>query len=437
MGGVMRLSLTARVLTGLVLGLGVGILLAPVEAGWADTVVAWIEPVGALWVNAIRMTVIPLIVSLLLGGITSSGARTAARVGGRAVAWFLGLVACTTTLAGLTTPGLYRLLGADDIRIPELAGVRAVSDVTLPPFRDWFVGLLPSNPVQAAAQGDILPLVLFIVVFAVAATRIRQELKDAIVRGAEAVSEAILVVVGWILATAPVGVFALTLTLAAQTGMSVLRAVAGFVLVVVLLLATAVLGAFVLVRVVAGVPIRLFARACAPAQAVGFSTRSSMAALPVMLEEAERTLKLPEEVYSLVLPAAVSVFKYASPMTRIAGTYLVATLFGVELGALEWAAVAAFMGLLSFYSPGIPSGGLFVMAPIYQAFGLPLEGIGILIALDLVPDMFLTTTNVTGNMAVAAVVGGRERKTPGPELTPTGSGSRSPPATPRTSGAGG
>jgi Na+/H+-dicarboxylate symporter len=76
--------------------------------------------------------------------------------------------------------------------------------------------------------------------------------------------------------------------------------------------------------------------------------------------------------------------------------------------ALEWGALAGFMGLLSFYSPGIPSGGLFVMAPIYQAFGLPIEGIGILIALDLIPDMYLTVANVTGDMAVAAVIGGKE-----------------------------
>ncbi len=128
-----------------------------------------------------------------------------------------------------------------------------------------------------------------------------------------------------------------------------------------------------------------------------------MATLPVLLEEAERTLELPQRVSALVLPAAVSVFKYGSPITRIAGTYLIATLFGIGLGTLEWAALAAFLAVLSFYSPGIPSGGLFVMAPIYQAFGLPLEGIGILIALDLVPDMLLTATNVTADMAVAVV----------------------------------
>ena len=400
-------SLAARVLTGLVLGLALGIWLSEVDAPWAGTVVAWVEPVGALWVNAIRMTVIPLIVSLLLGGIAASGAGTVARVGGRAVAWFAGLVACTSTTAALVVPPAFRALGAEGWQIPVVGGAGAATSVTLPPFRDWFVGLLPSNPVQAAAQGDILPLVLFTVIFGLAATRIAPELRDSLVRGAHAVSEAILVVVGWILATAPVGVFALTLTLAERTGLSVIQAVGGFLLVVIVLIILAIVALYPLVRVVAGIPIRLFAKACAPAQAVGFSTRSSMSTLPILLEQAERTLGLPKHVTGLVLPAAVSVFKYASPMTRIAGTYLIATLYGIELGMVEWASLAAFLGVLSFYSPGIPSGGLFVMAPIYQAFGLPLEGIGILIALDLVPDMFLTAANVTADMAVAALVAGR------------------------------
>jgi len=398
------MSLTSKVLLGLIFGLTLGIVLAPADTGLAATLVTWIEPVGGLWVNAIRMTVIPLIVSLLLGGITASGSGTVARVGGRAVAWFVGLVACTTALAGFTTPLLYRLLGADQVQIPELAATDVVSDVTLPPFRDWFVGLLPANPVGAAADGDILPLVLFTVVFALAATRIKPALRETVTRGARAVSEAILVVVGWILATAPVGVFALTFALAAQTGIAVVKAVAGFLIVVAILLSIAILALYPLVRFVGGISVGRFARACGPAQAVGFSTRSSMASLPVMLEEAEKTLELPGHVSGLVLPAAVSVFKFASPMTRIAGSYFIATLFGVTLGPLEWAALAGFMGLLSFYSPGIPSGGLFVMAPIYQAFGLPLEGIGILIALDLIPDMYLTVANVTGDMAVAAII---------------------------------
>ena len=403
------MSLTTKVLLGLVLGLAVGVFLAPAETGAAAVVVAWIEPLGGLWVNAIRMTVIPLIVSLLLSGIVSTETKTLAKLGGRTVAWFLGMVTATTTLAALTAPTLLRWVGAQDVQIPQLATAgTGVTEVTLPPFRDWFVGLLPSNPVAAAAEGAILPLVVCTVVFGLAATRITPELRDTVIRGAKALSEMTMVVVEWILATAPVGVFALTLGLAAQTGWSVVAAVLGFLVVAIGLLVIATLACYPLVRFVAGFPIRQFAKACAPAQAVGFSTRSSLASLPPMLEEAERTLHLRPEVSALVLPSAVSVLKFASPMVRIVGSLFVASLFGVELGGVEIASLAAGMGLLSFYSPGIPSGGLFVMAPLWQAYGLPMEGIGILIALDLIPDMFLTVANVTGDMAVAALVAGRE-----------------------------
>jgi len=403
------MSLTAKVLLGLVLGLAGGVFLAPAESGAPAIIVAWIEPVGALWVNAIRMTVIPLVVSLLLGSITASDAKAVAKVGGRAVAWFIGLVAGTSTLAGLAAPPLLKLFRADQVQIPEFATAGAAGDVTLPPFRDWLVGLLPPNPVGAAAEGTILPLVMFTVIFGVAATRVSSEYRAVINRGAKAVSETILVIVDWILATAPIGVFALTLTLGAQTGASVIAAVAGFLAVVAILLTTALLALYPLVRAIGGFPMRQFAKACLPAQAVGFSTRSSLASLPVMLEESDRVLGLKPEVSGLVLPAAVSVFKYASPMSRIVGTFFVASLFGVELGPLEIGSLAAGMGVLSFYSPGIPSGGLFVVAPLWMAFGLPMEGVGILIALDLIPDMLLTVTNVTGDMAVAALVGGSRK----------------------------
>jgi Na+/H+-dicarboxylate symporter len=326
------------------------------------------------------------------------------------VAWFIGLVAGTSTLAGFAAPPLLKLFRADQVQIPEFATAGVAGDVTLPPFRDWLVGLLPPNPVGAAADGTILPLVMFTVIFGVAATRVSPEYRTIINRGAKAVSETILVIVDWILATAPIGVFALTLTLGAQTGASVIAAVAGFLAVVAILLTTALLALYPLVRAVAGFPMGQFAKACLPAQAVGFSTRSSLASLPVMLEEADRTLGLKPEVTGLVLPAAVSVFKYASPMSRIVGTFFVASLFGVELGPLEIGSLAAGMGVLSFYSPGIPSGGLFVVAPLWMAFGLPMEGVGILIALDLIPDMLLTVANVTGDMAVAAIVGGTRKQ---------------------------
>lgn len=398
------MSLATRVLTGLVAGLALGLLLARFDAGWAATAVAWIEPLGGLWVNAIRMTVIPLLVSLLLVGITSAGSRTAVRLGGRTLAWFVALIGVSALLGGLLSPLLLDLLGADAARLPELADRAVATDVTLPPFRDWIVGLLPANPVAAAAEGAILPLVLFTVLFGLAASRIDEEHRERVLGAGRAVADTMFVIIEWILAVAPVGIFALTLGLAFQTGPALVAAVAGFLVTACGLVALATLLLYPLVALLSPFDARTFARAAAQPQAVGFSTRSSLATLPVLLEEAEKTLRIPAEVSGLVLPTAVSVFKYASPVVRISGTFFVAALFGVELGPLEAAALVAGLAALSFYSPGIPSGGLFVMAPLYQAFGLPLEGIGILIALDIVPDMFITGSNVTADLAVAALL---------------------------------
>ncbi len=151
------------------------------------------------------------------------------------------------------------------------------------------------------------------------------------------------------------------------------------------------------------VGLRDLARALAPVQAVGFSTRSSLASLPAMFAAAEE-LRLRDQVSGMVLPVAVSVFKWSSPIGRATGTYFVAMLYGIHLGPTEIAAIAAAIGVLSFYSPGIPSGGLLVMTPIYMSLGLPVEGIGILIALDLVVDMFITLGNVSADVAAAVIL---------------------------------
>jgi len=155
--------------------------------------------------------------------------------------------------------------------------------------------------------------------------------------------------------------------------------------------------------------VRRFARACAAAQAVAFSTRSSFAALPVMIDTAQRGLGVAPHVAGLVLPVAASTFKYGTPTARITGTFFVAHLYGVGLGAAEMGLVAAAISGLSLYTPGIPSGSLFMLAPVYTAFGLPVEGIGLLLAVDLVTDMFLTTANVTADMLIVALLGRKER----------------------------
>jgi Na+/H+-dicarboxylate symporter len=252
--------------------------------------------------------------------------------------------------------------------------------------------------------------------FALALRRVSGPAREVVARTFEAIRETAVVLIGWILAVAPIGVFALVLALTSRLGAAAAGALGYFVLIACVLVIVATLALYVVVAAVGRTSVRAFARAIAPAQAVGFTTRSSLAALPALVAGAEK-LGVPAALSGLVLPLGVSVFKYASPIVRIVGTFFVAKLYGIELGPAQIAAIAAALGVLSFYSPGIPSGGLFVMSPIYLAFGLPIEGVGILIALDFIPDMFLTTANVTADLAVPVLLARSGLFRPQPAIT--------------------
>jgi len=397
--------LTSRVLVGLVAGLGIGVILSVTQHPLSRTAVAVIEPIGALWVNAIRMTVVPLVVSLLVTGVASTSARRAGKIGGRALALFIVLVAGSALLAAVAAPPLLSLASFDSEAFAALREAGSAAQVELPPFRDWVVNLIPANPIRAAADGAMLPLIVFSAILALAITRLEGQHKQTMVDLFEAVSRAMLVIVNWILLVAPIGVFCLVLPLAARTGIELVGAMGVFILIACGLVTVALVALYPVAVFGGGVSLKRFARACAPAQAVGFSTRSSLASLPAMLDAADNELKLPPQVTGIVLPVAVALLKYASPPVRITGTLFVAQLYGIDLGVLEIGSIAGALAALSFYSPGIPSGGLFIMTPIYIALGLPVEGVGLLIALDLIPDMFITTANVTADMTVAVVLG--------------------------------
>ena len=218
-----------------------------------------------------------------------------------------------------------------------------------------------------------------------------------------AIKDAMFTLVEWIMFVAPIGVFALGFPLAAGMGASAAGAIAFYLVVTGTLITIAVGLLYPLVAIIGRVPATDFAKACAPTQAVGFSTRSSLAALPTQLTATEK-LELSPSVAGVVLPIAVSLFKFASAIGRTVGAYFVARLYGIELGPSELLLIAAAVGLLSFYSPGIPSGGLMIMAPVFVSVGLPVQGLGILIALDLVVDMFITMGNVTANVAVVTIL---------------------------------
>lgn len=401
-----------RILLALSLGLGGGIAYSLGDGQTFASLPAIIEPIGTLWVNSIRMTVVPLIVALLVTSIAGEHeSGLIVKLGGKTIGLFVIMVAGSSFYTLLFAPPLLSMLSID----PEMAAgllerTGSVNAATseLPPFRDWLVGLIPTNPFKAAVDTAMLPLVIFTSLFSLALLRIEGPGKETVVHFFRAIKDAMFVLIGWIMLIAPIGIFALVFPLAARMGLSAVTLLGAFIVIACSLVLLMILLLYPLAVVVGRVPLRAFARAVAPVQVIGFSTRSSLASLPAIFTATEE-LGISARVSGLVLPIAASLFKFGSPIGRIAGTYFIARLYGIELGPAELTVVAMAIGLFSFYSPGIPSGGLLIMAPVFISLGLPVEGIGILIAIDLIVDMFLTAANVTASVTAAALLSRKDR----------------------------
>jgi Na+/H+-dicarboxylate symporter len=404
------LSESRRVLISLGAAVVVGIAIA--ASGIASLIHAadFVAPVGALWVNAIRMTVIPLIASLLVVAVSSvADVKSIGRIGGRTLLVFFLLLAGTAIMVIPLAPTFSRLLPhhAEVHQLPTGA-TEAANEITAggqaQTFSGWLTSLLPSNPIAAAATGAMLPLILFILLFALAIARSPALSRETLIQFFRALGDAMLVLVRWVILMAPIGVFTLVLPLAVHAG-AVLAGAIGFYILAYSIESIAVtLLLYVVVSLVTRIPIRRFGRAALPAQLIAFSSSSSIAALPVLVESAEVRLGLPKPVTGFVLPLAVSTFKIASPVSWSVGAVFVGWFYGIPLHVGSLAMIAFAAVFLAFAAPGIPRGAFIMLTPLFLAIGLPAEGIGILIAVDAIPDTFATVLNTTGNLAAAALV---------------------------------
>jgi Na+/H+-dicarboxylate symporter len=220
-----------------------------------------------------------------------------------------------------------------------------------------------------------------------------------------------LVLIGWILDLAPIGVFALALNLGANMGLNTAGAILAYI-VIHSGLCIILLGAVYPLAVFGGrLPLREFSGASLPAQAVAFSSRSSLASLPPAVEECEKRLKLPAAINSFLLPLGFSVFRITAPVPMIVGAYFIAYFYGITLEPIHLLTMVVTSLLASFTVPGVPGGGVIAAVPVLMAVNLPVEGIGILLAVDTIPDIFRTTANVTANVGAAVVLArGEEEK---------------------------
>ena len=415
------MSLTTKVLIALVVGMAAGIGIATSDVAWLRASLRWIEPLGTVFINAIRMTVIPLVVGSLVSGVAAApDVASIGRLGRRALLFYIVTLFMAAGFAAVVGPIAFSVITIDPAAVEALrastaeASARATETArTVPTFGQWLVDLVPANPIKSAADGAMLPLIVFTLAFAIALTRVDPARRQPVVRFFQGIAEASLVLVQWVLKLAPIGVFALAVALAARLGVSAAGAVAGYMIIVSLIVVVFVLLIMYPIAVVLGKrSLKEFARAAFPAQAVAFSSRSSLAALPTMMESARTQLRLPEAVVAFLIPLSASLYRVGAAIGMTIGVVFVAKLYGADMTTARLATIVLTVVVTTFSVPGIPAGSIITMVPVLIAAGLPVEGIGILLGADTIPDMFRTTSNVTADMVAAVAVGGREKEDP-------------------------
>ena len=416
-----HVSPAARVLLALVLALVVGLVGRvsgwPGMVGVADAV----APIGTVWVNAIRMTVIPLVVSLLVSGVAASaGIRELRAIGRRLLAACSGLMVLSAAVGLLVVPPLFAWLDLDPSTIAAIRGAAEVPSATTAAggLTEFFTSAVPANPVRAAADGAMMPIVVFALAFALALLNVPLERRRVVHLFFAGISDAMLAIIRVVIAVAPIGVFALVLPVVVRTGLAAAGALGYYVAITAVALSVLVVLMYPAVAVFGGVSLARFARALLPAQAVAMGTSSSLASLPAMIDGADRRLGLPSTITGVVLPLAVSSFKVTGPTIWLVAVVFLGQLYGVPLstGQLVTVALMGFLGGMT--APGVPHGWLLGLAPLAASMHIPAEGIGLLIAVDAIPDVFATIGNVTGDMAAAAIVSrGQPPGTPPPVET--------------------
>ena len=414
------MSADSKRATWLVLGALLGGLLLGALSNQAGTIreplIAVASTVGGLWLDALKMTVIPLVISLLITGVVSGADQArAGRIAGRSVICFVIVLTSSALFGTLAMPALLEAFplpasSAEALRAGLASVDSAAAAASVPTVQDWLRSLIPTNPIAAAAEDKVLALVVFTTIFAFALSNIGSEERQAVGRFFKGVQDAMLVVVGWVLWLAPIGVFGLAFAVGAGAGGAAFGAVLHYVVLVSAIGIVVTLAAYIVAITFARWKLSEFARAMIPPQAVAISTQSSLASLPAMLDASQR-LRVPQRNADVTLPLAVALFRATGPAMNISVAIYVAYWMGIELHAGNLIAGFAVAAVASYWAVSLPGALSFVtsIAPISLAMGVPIEPLALLIAVEVLPDITRTLGNVTWDVVVTGSVAGGER----------------------------
>lgn len=407
------MSQSTRILLALIVGLATGILLATYAPASVEPTTAVAQPIGQAWLNALQMTIVPLVFSLLVTGVAATAeAAQAGRLAGRAVALYVTVMAASATAAAFLTP---LFLGVAPLPAESGAALRAAltgigPNPPIPPLGEFLAGIIPSNIVKATAESSFLSMIIFALIFAFALMRIAPDLRELLVRFFTAVRDTMLVVIGWVLWVGPLGVFALALVVGVRAGGGAFHALVHYILIVAGVGVVVTLCAYPMAMIGGRVPLARFSRAALPSQAVAVSTQSSLASLPAMLAGA-RSLGAPVATAGVTLPLAVALLRATGPAMNFAVAIYIAHWFGVPLSAGTLAVGTMVAALTSLGAVSLPGTVSYVssIAPVCATLGVPTAPLGLLVAVETLPDIIRTLGNVMWDLATTLTLARRER----------------------------
>lgn len=398
-------------LAGLVLGLAVGLAASITGAPALYWIAGASEPFGTLFIRAVQMVVIPLVMALVFAGVARLGnARALGRLGGSSLA-FIWLTTLPAVVMGMGVMHMaLQLVPVSVVPPADEADLAA-----LPGLVDFLLSLVPANPFAAMAEGRLLALLVFAMLFGAAVGTLDDTRRQQMIDLAETIVDAFIKLVEWILFTAPLGIFGLVAPATARMGLGLLQSLAVFIAAVVVGLTIFMVAIYLPAVVVLGrLPASQFIRGVLPSYTMGFTTTSSVATLPVMLRDAP-SLGVSRRVADLVIPLAASLNRAGSGLFQGASVVFLAWLYGVQVPSAAWAgAVVACFLAASTVAP-VPSSSIMTLAPALSAVGVPLGGLGLLLGVDRIPDMFRSGTNMVGHMAAAVISQASEPSPVSPE----------------------
>ncbi len=394
-----KLSLPVKIFIGLVLGIVVGLIFQSSP----EVAITYIKPLGVLFLNLIKMVIVPLVLSSLVVGSASTGdVGKLGRIGIKTLAYFLITTALAVTLglffANILQPGL-------GLSIPLDATAEAGE---IPSMLDTLLNIVPTNPIQAMAEANMLQIIIFALFLGISITLVGDKAKPFF-DFFDSMAEVCYKIVAIIMEFGPIGVFGLIAPVVAEHGASALLPLLKVIIAVYLsCIVHAVLVYSGAVYLFTRMNPIMFFKGAAPAMMLAFTTSSSSGTLPITMKCTEENLGVPKSISSFVLPLGATINMDGTALYQGVCALFVAQVYGLDLNLAQQMTVVLTATLASIGTAGVPGGGLIMLTMVLQSVGLPLEGVALIGGIDRILDMARTCVNTTGNMACAVVIASTE-----------------------------